>query len=190
VSAPCSQSTLETTKHETVTFGALAEPSTPPRFGLGSGVWVAAAALSPAAASTERRFKFRSLPQAVGAARRALRRWEEHFEPDLFYDLSLCVSELVTNTVHRVSPRGDETELVVRRGQELVRAEVCVHRAEAIVAQSPIATSSDWGMFIVDRVADRWGIDRSDGMIVWCEIDLAADSWSRDAPPPGMAPSI
>ena len=61
-------------------------------------------------AATERRLKFRGLPQAVGAARRALRQWEHHFEPDLFYDLSLCVSELVTNAIQRVGRGGDESE--------------------------------------------------------------------------------
>ena len=35
-----------------------------------------------------------------------LRDWESHFEPDLFYDLSLCVAELVTNTVRRGEPVG------------------------------------------------------------------------------------
>jgi hypothetical protein len=34
-------------------------------------------------------------------------------------------------------------------------------------------------MFIVDRVADRWGLDQSEGTLVWCEIDLAQDGRSR-----------
>ena len=37
----------------------------------------------------------------------------------------------------------------------------------------------DWGMFIVDRVADRWGVDHRAGTRVWCEIDLAGDGRSR-----------
>jgi hypothetical protein len=40
---------------------------------------------------------------------------------------------------------------------------------------------SDWELFIVDRVADRWGVDRGEGTVVWCEIDLASDGWSRNA---------
>jgi hypothetical protein len=34
-------------------------------------------------------------------------------------------------------------------------------------------------MFIVDRVAVRWGVDRSEGTLVGCEIDLARDGGSR-----------
>ncbi len=170
---------------ERITGSPSARPSLDP------GVWVAAAALSPAVlAGNERRFKFRGLPQAVGAARRVLRQWEQHFEPDLFYDLSLCVSELVTNTVQRAEPAGEEIELVVRRGGELVRAEVREHRPGVVVTQSPAQeTHSVWGMFIVDRVADRWGVERDKGTVVWCEIDLASDRWSRRTPPLGLTQS-
>ena len=140
--------------------------------------------------ATERRLRFRGLPQAVGAARRALRQWEHHFEPDLFYDLSLCVSELVTNAIQRGGRAGDESELVVRRSDELVRAEVKERAPDVVVTQLPAATPPGWGMFIVDRVADRWGIDRDEGTVVWCAIDLAGDSWSRSAPPPGMTLSV
>jgi hypothetical protein len=31
-------------------------------------------------------------------------------------------------------------------------------------------------MFIIDRVADRWGVDRGAGTRVWCEIDLASSA--------------
>jgi anti-sigma regulatory factor (Ser/Thr protein kinase) len=151
-----------------------------------SVVWGAPAPLSPIVlTATERRFKFRGMPQAVGAARRALRRWEGHFEPDMFYDLSLCVSELVTNTVHHGELADEEIELVVQRGEQLARAEVRTPRPDVAVSPSPVAASASWGMFIVDRVADRWGVDRGEGTAVWCEIDLASDGWSRNTPPIG-----
>jgi anti-sigma regulatory factor (Ser/Thr protein kinase) len=131
---------------------------------------------------TERRFKLRGLSQAVGAARRALRDWEGHFEPDLFYDLSLCVSELVSNTVRQGQPAGgDELELGVWRSDMLVRAEIREPRADLVVSKPAAMVARDWGMFIVDRVADRWGVDRSEGTLVWCEIDLAADGRARRA---------
>jgi hypothetical protein len=122
---------------------------------------------------TERRFKFRGLPQAVGAARRALQEWERFFQPALFYDLSLCVSELVTSMVQRAA--GHEIELGVRRGEKLVRAEITDPRGDVEVTQLPATSPADWGMFIIDHVADRWGVDRSAGTLVWCEIDLASE---------------
>jgi len=146
-------------------------------------VWRALGPLAPVTPTdTERRFKFRGLPEAVGAARRVLRSWEGHFEPDLFYDLSLCVSELVTNRVrHGATYEGDEIELIVRRGEKLVRVEVREPRAEEIMAARLAEPLSYWELFIVDRVADRWGVDRGEGTVVWCEIDLASDGWSRNA---------
>jgi anti-sigma regulatory factor (Ser/Thr protein kinase) len=140
--------------------------------------------MTPIAANeTERRFRFRGLPQAVGAARRVLREWESHFDPLLFYDLSLCVSELVTNRVQHGDPAGrNEIELAVRRNELLVRAETSEPRPDLLLTTPAVMKSSDWGMFIVDRVADRWGIDHSDGSRVWCEIDLASDGRSRRGP--------
>ncbi len=163
------------------------ELATPAGLRMESVVWGAPAPLEPILlTATERRFKFRGMPQAVGAARRALRRWEGHFEPDMFYDLSLCVSELVTNTVHHGDLVDEEIELVVKRGEQLTRAEVRTPRPDIAVSPSPVATPASWGMFIVDRVADRWGVDRGEGATaVWCEIDLASDGWSRNTPPIG-----
>lgn len=151
-------------------------------------VWRASAPRAQVVSTeTERRFKFDSMPQAVGAARRVLRAWEGHFNPDLFYDLSLCVSELVTNMVRQGDPRaGDEIELVVRRSDELIRAEVLNPEQDVVVVQPLVEAPADWGIFIVDRVADRWGVDRGEGTVVWCEIDLASDGRSRSAPPLGM----
>jgi anti-sigma regulatory factor (Ser/Thr protein kinase) len=147
----------------------------------GTTVWDTTGPLVPLVLSeTERRFRFRSMPQAVGAARRALHQWETHFEPELFYDLSLCVSELVTKSVQHVdSSTGDEIELAVSRGDRLVRAEVMEPWPDVAVTQPSAMRSGDWGMFIVDRVADRWGVDRGVGTLLWCEIDLCGDGRSR-----------
>jgi anti-sigma regulatory factor (Ser/Thr protein kinase) len=172
---------------------AASAPALPPRLNVGATVWDAFGPLKPVLlGETERRFRFRGLPQAVGAARRALREWEHHFEPDLFYDLSLCVSELVTKSVQRAEPTSrDEIELAVSRHQELVRAEVIEYRHASVVTQPAVMDGGDWGMFIVDRVADRWGVDRSVGTRLWCEIELSGDGRSRDGfrlggNPPGI----
>jgi anti-sigma regulatory factor (Ser/Thr protein kinase) len=168
---------------------AQSQPPSPVHLSMGTVLWGAVAPLSPVVLNaTERRFKFRGLPQAVGAARRALRQWESHFEPDMFYDLSLCVSELVTHSIQRGELGGvDESELVVRRSGELVRAEVREPWPDVAVDRRADSSTQGWGMFIVDRVADRWGVDRSEGSVVWCEIDLASDGWSRSTPPSGTA---
>jgi hypothetical protein len=56
-----------------------------------------------------------------------------------------------------------------------VRAEVMERRTGVAVSDPPAMDCEDWGMFIVGRVADRWGVDRDMGTLVWCEIDLAGN---------------
>jgi len=134
-------------------------------------------------------FRFRAQPRAVGAARRVLHEWEAHFDAILFYDLSLCVSELVTHSVqHGDHTTADCLELTVRRTASFVRAEVSEPRIDLAPDAPAAMVAGDWGMFIVDRVADRWGVDHAAGTLVWCEIDLSADSRSRGShhctPPP------
>jgi anti-sigma regulatory factor (Ser/Thr protein kinase) len=144
--------------------------------------WGSSELMAPLALSeTERKFRFRGLPQAVGAARRVLREWERHFDPVLFYDLSLCVSELVTNRVrHGGSVVDSYIELAVRRSDELVRAEITEPLDDVVLEAPATMIAGDWGMFIVDRVADRWGVDHGIGTLVWCELDLADDGRSRE----------
>jgi len=183
VPAPISQAVVDA--HERRAAPAGREPSRDSLAALNPGS-VVAGAIAPMTAlvlsETERRFKLSGLPQAVGAARRALRDWERHFEPDVFYDLSLCVSELVTSTVRRrESAGGDGVELGVWRSPALIRAEIREPRPDVSVSKPAAMVPSDWGMFIVDRVADRWGVDRSEGTLIWCEIDLTGDGHLRPA---------
>ncbi len=175
--APTTQAAAETEERTALDAGRNSPPALNP-------VSVIAGAVAPMTSlvlsETERRFLLSGLPQAVGAVRRALRDWERHFEPDLFYDLSLCVSELVTHTVRRGEPAtADPIELAVWRSAGLIRAEIREPRPDALVTKPAAMVPRDWGMFIVDRVADRWGVDRSEGTLVWCEIDLASDGRSR-----------
>ena len=179
--APFSQAAAETEERRAFRAGLDAGRQSPAALNPRS---VVAGAIAPMTSlllsETERRFQLTALPQAVGAARRALRDWERHFEPDLFYDLSLCVSELVTNTVRRgeAAPAA-RIELAVWRSATLIRAEIREPRPDVLVSKPATMVPRDWGMFIVDRVADRWGVDRSEGTLVWCEIDLASDGRSR-----------
>src|SRR5689334_18330777 len=60
--------------------------------------------------SPKRTFTFRSRPEAVSAARRALDGFDELLDLGVFYDASLCVSELVTNAVIHAGV-GEESDL-------------------------------------------------------------------------------
>jgi len=96
--------------------------------------------------------------------------------PDaLLCDLMLCVTELVTNSVkHPAAGNADEVQLAVRLSPELVRVEVGDRGPgfEPEKMRRPRGERGGWGLFIVERLADRWGIDRRDLTWVWFEIDL------------------
>jgi anti-sigma regulatory factor (Ser/Thr protein kinase) len=90
-------------------------------------------------------------------------------------DLRLLVSEVVTNSV-RHAGLGPQDAVGVRvvADPEHVRAEIVdpgpgFERPE----RGPAAgAGSGWGLFLVEHVADRWGVDRQDGHTrVWFEID-------------------
>src|SRR3954471_8602200 len=75
-----------------------------------------------------RTFTFRSRPEAVAAARRALDGLEDRLDASVFYDASLCLSELVTNAVLH-SGAGDEEvlELNVGLSGDVLRVTVTDH---------------------------------------------------------------
>lgn len=114
-------------------------------------------------------------PPAIAAARRALAGFEGQLESGLVDDLRLLVSELVTNSVrHGSLDANDPVELQVTVYAEMVR--VCVsnpgegfekpaHEADRGVKPG------GWGLYLVDRLADRWGVEDEKVTCVWFEIE-------------------
>jgi anti-sigma regulatory factor (Ser/Thr protein kinase) len=129
-----------------------------------------------------RAFRFSSRPEAVSAARRALHGFDSHLDAGAFYDASLCVSELVTNAVlHAGIGPDDELELEVTiEDSGLLRVAV----SDTGSGFEPPAPSVDgtggWGLFIVDRLSERWGVERRGGTRVWFEIGRGGARASTD----------
>jgi len=92
-------------------------------------------------------------------------------EPPLLEDARLLVSELVTNSVlHAGVEEGDELTLEVGV-DDVLRISVS---DEGSGFTSDAAKNEDiggWGLLLVDRLADRWGIVHDDATRVWFEID-------------------
>jgi anti-sigma regulatory factor (Ser/Thr protein kinase) len=90
-------------------------------------------------------------------------------------DATLLVSELVTNAVRHAPRAGSpEVELRLKVDPERVRVVVSDPGAGFVVApRLPTASeSSGWGLYLVDRIADRWGIISKGRNEVWFEIDV------------------
>ena len=119
-----------------------------------------------------RTFKFRSRPEAVAAARKALHGFDEHLEAGSFYDASLCVSELVTNAVLHADIADDEElrlDVSIEAGGRLRVA--VTDSGRGFSPPAPMAEDeSGWGLFIVDRLSDRWGVEHEHGTMVWFEM--------------------
>jgi anti-sigma regulatory factor (Ser/Thr protein kinase) len=94
----------------------------------------------------------------------------------------LLVSELITNAVrHAPTPERSEVELRIRNEPEKVRV-VVADPGSGFVPRSRLPTISDgsgWGLYLVDRIADRWGVLTQDRTEVWFELDLASEGGSR-----------
>jgi PAS domain S-box-containing protein len=130
--------------------------------------------------------RFRPEPSAVAAARHALEELIGAYLDDAALDSAkLLTSELVTNAV-RHGPGGPYADvcmrLVVR--DAAVRVEVIDDGAGfARPARREPREVGGWGLVLVDRVADRWGIEQGAPTTVWFELD-------RDpTQPPTAAPS-
>jgi anti-sigma regulatory factor (Ser/Thr protein kinase) len=104
-------------------------------------------------------------------------------DPGVTENAELLVSELVTNSVrHAGLPSEASIEFSVRASPEVLMVEVADagqgfdHTSPArprVVAGT--ASASGWGLFLVDRIADRWGAAKVDGETrVWFELSPGA----------------
>jgi anti-sigma regulatory factor (Ser/Thr protein kinase) len=116
-------------------------------------------------------------PTAAAAARHALVALEERVDPGVLEDIRLLVSELVTNAVrHAQTPNGGEVALEVAIDPPRLRVEVADPGTgfDPRPRDDEMTRPGGWGLFLVDRVADRWGVVRDRMNCVWFEIDGAA----------------
>jgi integral membrane sensor domain MASE1/anti-sigma regulatory factor (Ser/Thr protein kinase) len=115
-------------------------------------------------------------PDCPADARAALSPLESALAAGVYSDLRLLVSELVTNSVRHARLRpGDEIRLRVEVAARVLRVEVS-DPGEGFGATIPEPTArglGGWGLFLTERLADRWGVDRQSGWTtVWLERDL------------------
>jgi integral membrane sensor domain MASE1/anti-sigma regulatory factor (Ser/Thr protein kinase) len=117
------------------------------------------------------------------AARDALSPLAGAIPTRVYSDLRLQVSELVTNSVRHAKLRpGDLIRLQIELSDRLLRVQVS-DPGQGFRANIPDPVAGEpggWGLFLTERLADRWGVDRDGGWTtVWLE---------RDLDPPGSVP--
>lgn len=111
--------------------------------------------------------------EAPGVARRALSELiTDAFPAGLAMDAELLTSEIVTNSV-RHAGLAEEDRIVIDLDLSEDRLRVCVSdEGPGFEYGTPQAREiGGWGLVLVDRLADRWGIVRNDPNRVWFELN-------------------
>jgi anti-sigma regulatory factor (Ser/Thr protein kinase) len=111
--------------------------------------------------------------RAPGWARRAVEAFADDFPTAAAADVKLMVSELVTNSV-KYGGTG-EISLALRSEESgHLHAEVADDGGRFVPRDRdrPATEIGGWGLFLVETLADRWGV-REGGARVWFEIDPA-----------------
>jgi anti-sigma regulatory factor (Ser/Thr protein kinase) len=110
-------------------------------------------------------------PNAAAKARRGLARLRGDLDAPLMETLRLLVTELVTNSVKYA--RADTVLLTVVVGNAVVLTEVTDAGPGFDPAKtgSPADDHTGWGLFLVERLAERWGVRKNGvGTKVWFEL--------------------
>ena len=113
-------------------------------------------------------------PEAAASGRRAIAKLRADLDPPLIETLRLLVTELVSNSVRHTA--ADSVTLSVAIGKSAVLTEVA-DTGPGFDPQCIEQSGNDdtgWGLFLVQRLADRWGV-RHDGPSkrVWFELRRA-----------------
>lgn len=114
-------------------------------------------------------------PVAPRMARAALDDLARQLNERAAEDARLLISELVTNSIRHGGLRdGAPVSVHISLRDHTLRVEV-TDRGQGFVGalrgKRDSAPGAGWGLAILERVAERWGISREDGTSVWFELD-------------------
>ena len=121
--------------------------------------------------------EFRPDPGVVRTARDATNVLGPAIPSGVLDDVRLLTSELVTNSVRHAGMVGDEGWVRLKLAVEDDTVHVEVRDPGPGFDASPRSAGlaeSGWGMFLLDQIADRWGVENGEETCVWFEIGTRA----------------
>jgi anti-sigma regulatory factor (Ser/Thr protein kinase) len=139
--------------------------------------------------SKQMSFELAGGPYAVTASRLALAGLEDRLDQNVLFDIRLLVSELVTNCVKHARTGPEESiVLAVDIGDTRVRVTVSddgpgFEPPSTPPTEEAAESGSGWGLFLVDQLADEWGVERAGGASVWFELNRERDEDSFEPDP-------
>ena len=110
--------------------------------------------------------------EAAARARSELGRLRADLDAPMLESMRLLITELITNAVrHAQAPAVEMTVTVSERD---VHVEIANPGGDFEAAPSgPEDSDSGWGLFLVDRLSERWGVAQDSGSVyqrVWFEL--------------------
>ena len=125
---------------------------------------------------TDLALRLPSVPDSVPTARHRVDGLAERLEEPQLEKLRLLVSEVVSNSVRHGDGLGP-IELRITVGRSTVRVEVEDPGPgfQPPAEPEPVERSQGWGLLLVERMADRWGVVASGTTLVWFELDRSPD---------------
>jgi len=115
--------------------------------------------------------------QAAGEARRLVAQLKTKGIARVLDDLALLVSELVTNSYRYGGiNKGDSISLSVSQKGKTIHVEI-EDPGQGTTVPAPRRPTADggWGLEIVRKTADRWGVRKTRGRtVVWFDLDVDA----------------
>lgn len=116
-------------------------------------------------------------PEAASEARQAIGTLSDRLGATVVDELKLLVTELITNACrHALTDERIALELGLDGGTVRVAVIDSGPGFEPHVTDRAAMDESGRGLFIVDALADRWGVETGSGTCVWAEVDVAARS--------------
>jgi signal transduction histidine kinase len=113
--------------------------------------------------------------EAPAEARRSLEALRPSLDDLLVDDAVLLVSEIVSNSVRHASLDASDTiEVRVRGSRSMLHVDV-VDPGPGFdpMHLRPSRENGGWGLWMLDRLATRWGVERNHVTKVWFELGSA-----------------
>jgi anti-sigma regulatory factor (Ser/Thr protein kinase) len=113
---------------------------------------------------------------AAAFARGALEGFRGQLEADVIDRCAVVVTEVVTNSVmHAGLTAAQPIDLDIQVFPGCLRMDVRdegTHSFDPVVRPPHAGQISGRGLWMIDQLTDRWGVDFSHSTRVWCEFDL------------------
>jgi anti-sigma regulatory factor (Ser/Thr protein kinase) len=108
--------------------------------------------------------------ESAREARSALEKYRPQVPEAALDSARLLATELVANSIRHARLRDDQPiRLLIQLDDEVLRVEV--HDEGTWSTHDP-SDDGGWGLVLLERMADRFGIVTTDGTLVWFELDL------------------